>query len=111
MTTDPVPDRWRPERLGDSLIADRFEFIAGYDSGHGSKPAPGQLLAFADAIGVAPERIAMVGDATHDLEAARSAGMVAVGVLTGTAPMDVLSPLADVVLDDITQLAGWLTTR
>ncbi|SOB90941.1 phosphoglycolate phosphatase [Rhodobacter sp. JA431] len=85
-----------------------FDFIAGYDSGHGAKPEPGPLLAFAAAVGVAPERVAMVGDSLHDLAAARAAGMTAVAVLTGPATREVLSPAADVVLETIDGLAEWL---
>src|SRR6056297_893453 len=39
-----------------------FAFVAGYDSGHGLKPGPGMLLAFAAEAGVPPARIAVVGD-------------------------------------------------
>ena len=85
-----------------------FDFIAGSDSGHGGKPAPGQLLAFAAEIGVEPARIVMVGDSTHDLQAGRAAGMQTVGVLTGLAGADILAPLADGVLADIGHLPGWL---
>jgi phosphoglycolate phosphatase len=52
----------------------------------------------------------MVGDSLHDLDAARRAGMAAVGVLTGTAIHEVLEPLADIVLPDITHLPAWLDT-
>jgi phosphoglycolate phosphatase len=37
-------------------------FIAGYDSGHGPKPEPGMLLAFALHLGLHPSQIVMVGD-------------------------------------------------
>lgn len=86
-----------------------FDFIAGYDSGHGFKPGPGQLLAFAAHVGLDPSRIAMVGDSLHDLEAGRAAGMTTIGVLTGMAHADELQPLADVVLPDIGHIPGWLT--
>ncbi|MCC5975303.1 MAG: HAD family hydrolase [Rubellimicrobium sp.] len=85
-----------------------FDFIAGYDSGHGGKPAPGQLLAFADRTGLDPAHCVMVGDSLHDLHAARAAGMVAVGVLTGLADRATLMPEADVVLDSIADLPAWL---
>lgn len=94
--------------LGAARVADRFDFIAGYDSGHGGKPAPGQLLAFCAAVGVVPVRVVMVGDSTHDLIAGRAAGMATVGVLTGPTPADELRPYADVVLPDIGHLPGWL---
>ncbi len=90
-------------------IKDHFDFIAGYDSGHGFKPGPGQLLAFAAHVDIEPERIAMVGDSRHDLLAGRAAGMVTIGVLTGLAPAEELEPLADVVLPDIGHIPGWLS--
>ena len=85
-----------------------FDFIAGFDSGHGAKPGPGQLLAFAEQIGVQRDRIAMVGDSTHDLIAGRSAGMKTVGVLTGMALEEELAPHADVVMPDIGSIPAWL---
>ena len=89
-------------------VADLFDFIAGYDSGHGGKPAPGQLRAFMAEGGLAPETCVMVGDSAHDLEAGRAAGMACVGVLTGIAEADALAPFADVVLPDIGHLPAWL---
>ena len=89
-------------------IAELFDFVAGFDSGHGVKPGPGALLACARAFGVLPERVMMVGDSLHDLRAGRAAGMVCAGVLTGVARGDELSPFADVVLPDIGHLAKWI---
>ena len=92
-------------------LRDLFDFVAGYDSGHGGKPAPGQLLAFAQVVGVDPRDCAMVGDSLHDLEAAQAAGMARVAVLTGIAKREVLAPHADVVLADIGGLPAWLAAR
>jgi phosphoglycolate phosphatase len=88
-----------------------FDFIAGCDSGWGGKPAPGQLLAFAEMTAIPPANIAMVGDSLHDLHAARAAGMLAIGVLTGVAERADLAPHADVVLPDIGHIASWLAQR
>ena len=88
-----------------------FDFVAGYDSGHGGKPAPGQLLAFCETTGVRPERAMMVGDSLHDLHAGRAAGMICVGVLTGPAPAEELAPYADVVLASISDLPGWIDAQ
>ncbi len=90
-------------------VRGHFDFVAGYDSGHGFKPGPGQLLAFAKHVDVDPSRVAMVGDSLHDLEAGRAAGMVTIGVLTGLATTETLEPLADVVLPDIGHIPGWLS--
>lgn len=89
-------------------VSERFDFIAGFDSGHGAKPGPGQLLAFAKHVGLEPMQIAMVGDSTHDLMAGRAAGMTTIGVLTGMAQAEDLAPHADVVLPDIGHIPDWL---
>lgn len=100
-----APARAHLERAG---IAGAFEFIAGYDSGHGGKPGPGMLRAFCAATGSEPARTVMIGDSTHDLVAGRAAGMTTVGVLTGLAAAEDLAPHADAVLADIAALPGWL---
>ncbi len=89
-------------------IEGRFDYIAGYDSGFGAKPGPGMCLAFAERLGLAPGRIAMVGDSLHDLHAGRAAGMQCVAVLTGPARAEELAPFADTVLSDIGQLTRWV---
>lgn len=98
-------------QLDQAGITPAFAFVAGYDSGHGAKPAPGPLLAFCAATGTAPARTLMVGDSLHDLDAARAAGLTALGVLTGPAPHAVLRPWADAVLPDIGHLPAWLGLR
>lgn len=95
-------------QLGGAGVLDRFAFVAGFDSGHGAKPAPEPLWAFCDAVGLPPEAALMVGDSTHDLIAGRRAGMRTIGVLTGLAPAEELAPHADAVLPDIGHLPGWL---
>lgn len=94
--------------LAASGALEKFDFIAGADSGHGYKPGPGQLYAFAEAVGLDPAEVAMVGDSVHDLVAARAAGMRAVAVLTGIAGEAELAPHADVVLTSIADLPAWL---
>ncbi|MGF1659168.1 MAG: HAD family hydrolase [Rubrimonas sp.] len=86
-----------------------FDFVAGYDSGHGLKPGPGMVFAFAEATGLAPAEIAMVGDSLHDLGAARAAGAaLAIGVLTGPADEEELGALADIVLPSIAAIPALL---
>ena len=94
--------------LASAGVMEAFDFVAGFDSGYGGKPAPGQLLGFCQVVGVVPEAAVMVGDSTHDLRAGRAAGMRTVAVLTGMADEETLAPLADVVLPDIGHLPEWL---
>lgn len=96
------------EALG---ISEMMSFVAGYDSGFGGKPEPGMVTAFVAHHGLDPSEVALIGDSTHDLIAARAAGVVAVAVLTGplgeAARADV-EPHADYVLGSIADLAAWL---
>ena len=85
-----------------------LEFVAAYDSGHGHKPDPDPVLAFAAFAGVAPAEIAVIGDTEHDLAAARAAGAIAIGVLSGPVPRERLVPHADVLLPSIAALDEWL---
>ncbi len=100
-----APSRLQLEAAG---IADCFAFLAGCDTGYGSKPAPDPLLAFAEATSIAPERTLMVGDSRLDLLAARAAGMRPIAVLTGVAEAEELACDAEAVLSDIGQLADWI---
>lgn len=82
-------------------ILDMFDFIAGYDSGFGSKPEPGMQLAFCEAMSLRPSEVVMIGDSNHDLIAGNAAGMPTIGVLTGVANEKALKLRADVVLEHI----------
>lgn len=88
-------------RLG---LEPHLDAIIGYDSGHGRKPAPGQILACCARLALDPAHTIMAGDALSDLKAGRAAGSITVGVLSGYAAHDDLAPLADHVLNDITGL-------
>lgn len=86
-----------------------LSFVAGYDSGHGAKPSPGMVLAFARHAGVEPHEVALVGDTLHDLHAAKAAGAVAIGVLTGLtgdAARDHLADEADLLIGSLEELFG-----
>jgi phosphoglycolate phosphatase len=97
-------------QLGAVGAQSAFDFIAGYDSGHGLKPGPGMLLAFAEAMEITPASVVMVGDSRHDLEVGRNAGAaMAVGVLTGPATREDLAPFADHILPSIEHLPALLT--
>lgn len=91
-------------QAGVAGIDRHMDFIAGYDSGHGAKPGPGMIDAFARHCGVPAHRIIMVGDSTHDMAAARNAGAIAVAVATGMADRETLAPHADHVIDDLAEL-------
>jgi phosphoglycolate phosphatase len=99
------------KQLEVAQIIDVFQYIAGYDSGHGAKPHPGMCTGFARALDLDPRACVMVGDSRHDLEAGRAAGMRVVAVLTGVARAADLAPHADVVLPDIGALPAWIAAQ
>jgi len=83
-------------------VISEFEFLCGYDSGHGVKPEPGMVLAFCQAMSLQPEEVIVVGDNSHDIEMGRNARAgLCVGVLTGASTRNELESLADIVFDDI----------
>ena len=65
------------------------------------KPRPGMVLAAAARLGIAPERVAVIGDIGADVQAARAAGARAILVPTSvTRPEEVAD--ADEVAPDLT---------
>jgi phosphoglycolate phosphatase len=86
-------------------LRETLAFSCGYDSGHGAKPGPGMALAFCAETGLAPGRIAVIGDNRHDMEMARSAGAgLRIAVLTGTGTRATLGPHCDLCLDSIAEI-------
>ncbi|MFN3832009.1 MAG: HAD family hydrolase [Allorhizobium sp.] len=95
------------ERFG---ILPYIDFIAGYDSGHGSKPEAGMVLGFCAATGLVPSEVAVVGDNNHDLHMGSNAGAgLKIGVLSGTGSRETLTPHSDMVLSNITELEAVLS--
>jgi pyrophosphatase PpaX len=60
-----------------------FDVVVGGDMAEAQKPAPDLLLLALDRLGAEPEDAAYVGDSPFDMQAARAAGMVGVGVTWG----------------------------
>lgn len=90
------------ERFG---IANYVDFVAGYDSGHGSKPEAGMVLGFCRATGLEPGAVAVVGDNNHDMHMGHNAGAgLKVAVLSGTGSRTTLSDACDICLNDIGEL-------
>lgn len=108
-TMDGEAAAWRcAERLG---FARHLAFVAGCDSGYGTKPEPGMALAFCAAVGVHPTEVALVGDSPCDLLMARAAGCgLAIGVRSGGGAPDALAPLADRVIGSVHEIESMLDT-
>jgi phosphoglycolate phosphatase len=93
-------------------VIDLLEFVAGYNSGHGSKPGPGMVLGFCTHLACTPAEVAVVGDNSHDMDMARAASAgLRIGVLTGTSLREDLAGHADHVIDSIADLESLLESR
>jgi HAD superfamily hydrolase (TIGR01509 family) len=77
-----------------------------------AKPAPDLLLFAARELGVEPSRAWYVGDSIWDMQAARAAGMPAIGVTTGSAGAQELQEAgAWLTVDNLSMLLPLITTR
>ncbi|HEV2034689.1 MAG TPA: HAD family phosphatase [Candidatus Dormibacteraeota bacterium] len=76
-----------------------------------AKPAPDLLLMAARELGVEPSRGWYVGDAIWDMQAARAAGMPAIGVVGGSATAEELAEAgASFTVKDLTELIPLLSS-
>lgn len=90
-------------------VAAHLDFVCGYDSGFGTKPGPGMVAAFCEALSVEPSRVLVVGDTLHDMHMGRAAGAgLVVGVLTGAGTRELLAPHGDHVVEDVFALESLL---
>jgi phosphoglycolate phosphatase len=93
-------------RLG---LTGRFQAIATCDRVARGKPAPDLVDAVLAELGVDAADAVVVGDTTWDVEMARAAGCVAVGVTTGDhAAERLVAAGAAVVVDGLEGVVGWL---
>lgn len=80
-----------------------FDSILTSEDFERSKPDPDGYLKAAKALGIEPNECVGYEDSINGLKAVRAAGMFCVGLAT-TNSREVVKPLADVVIDDFTQL-------
>lgn len=78
------------------------------DEGH-SKPDPGMLGALFGELGVTSNQALMIGDTTHDMEMARTAGVARIAAAYGAHPRNELLSYEPVAcVDNLTELRQWL---
>lgn len=88
-----------------------FESTRCADQTH-SKPHPAMLFELAEETGVSVDRMVMVGDTSHDLQMAQSAGVAAIGVSYGAHPREHLSRYPALALfDEPALLHHWLLAQ
>ena len=77
-----------------------FSSVKGFDSGHGSKPGPGMVLAAAKECNALGGVYVMVGDSVHDILAGQAAGAITVAIGQQSAALR----LADMQIEELGEL-------
>ena len=96
------------EALQAAQLQDIFHSSRTADETAG-KPHPLMLQELMAELGVAPERLLMIGDTTHDLQMALNAGCASVGVGYGAHARDAFAPLQPkFVAHSVAELQKWL---
>ncbi len=72
------------------------------------KPSPEGILRACEILGVSPGEAYYVGDLRIDAEAARAAGVVAVGVASGFCSRKRIEEYFDLAFENILEFAEWL---
>jgi len=76
------------------------------------KPHPAMLHELSDELAIPAQRMVMIGDTTHDLAMARSAGAASIGVTYGAHPREQLVALGPLALvENVGELRPWLLPR
>jgi pyrophosphatase PpaX len=79
--------------LKETGILDYFDVVVGADTTERGKPYADPIFFAAEKLGLEPYETIYIGDAEHDIHAAKNAGAMSAAVLTGTANRDELKLL------------------
>ena len=99
------PEKFIPQLLADTGMADFFQWIVGGDTFAQKKPDPTGLLWVMQQAGVTPEQCLFVGDSRNDVQAAHAANVACVAVTYGYnygEPISADNPA--LVVDDLREL-------
>jgi phosphoglycolate phosphatase-like HAD superfamily hydrolase len=105
--TDPILRHY----LGVLGVDDLIDVIACGEDVEEGKPSPKLVRLAAQRLGVVPARVVMTGDTPYDAEAARGAGVSALGVLTGGFSQAALSAAGCLTtIKEVGDIQGFLAT-
>jgi phosphoglycolate phosphatase len=105
------PRRGLTRALAASGLGALFEASRCGDETH-SKPHPAMLLELMNELSLRADKLLMIGDTSHDLGMAKSAGVDAVAVSYGAHPVETLRALAPrACVANVEELRLWLMTN
>lgn len=93
------------ETIIDNIFGDMFEIVFGKKEGYPPKPEPSLTLKLISDLGVTSSECMLIGDSGVDIETAKNAKLVSVGVLWGFRTRDELaSKGADYIVSEPTEI-------
>ncbi len=100
------------DRVLDAMkLRDHFDATRCADESF-SKPHPGMLLELMEELQLAPERVLMVGDTSHDVQMAVAAGVDSMAVTYGAHHRSILQEAGPTVLvGSVGEMRSWLIER
>ncbi len=97
--------------LGTTQLQNHFDTTRCADESFG-KPHPGMLLEIMDELSLRPEQVLMVGDTSHDIQMATSAGMDSMAVTYGAHDKrTLLEAEPTVMVSSVHEMQAWLLDR
>ncbi|WP_353154257.1 HAD-IA family hydrolase [Pollutimonas bauzanensis] len=97
--------------LGTTQLLSHFDATRCADESFG-KPHPGMLLEIMEELSLRPEQVLMVGDTSHDIQMATSAGMDSMAVTYGAHDQRTLIEAAPTVMvSSVSEMQAWLLDR
>ena len=92
-------------------LADRFDYTRCADESQG-KPHPAMLFDIMARLDLRPEQVLMVGDTTHDVQMATSAGVDSMAVTYGAhSKRTLLMSEPTVMVSSVREMRDWLSPR
>lgn len=85
-------------------LDDLLDFIITPEKVKRGKPAPDMAEKCCEMMNIKPEHLAVVGDSIVDIEMAKAAGSIAIGLITHEGSRETLKDKADILIDSITDI-------
>lgn len=88
-----------------------FETLIGFEHVTHKKPHPEPILTALQQMGSDTKKVWMIGDTRLDMEAAKSAGVLSVGVLSGYDNFEQLQTSADIIKNNVIEAVRYIAQR
>jgi phosphoglycolate phosphatase len=82
-------------------VKEHLDFLITPEVVEKGKPSPDMVYKACTQINISPEEIAVIGDSIVDIQMAKAAGSIAIGIVTHEGSREILSQEADIVIESL----------